>query len=55
MTRPDWIHTISGYAPEGDIWAAYDPREPHETRPIGWGATEAEAIDDLIAQLEDME
>ena len=57
MTRPDWIRTSYEWPPIpcGGFWIAYDDRLGADASSYGQGATEAEAIDDLIAQLEDME
>jgi len=57
MTRPDWIRTSYEWPPIpcGGFWIAYDDRLGADTSPYGQGATEQDAIDDLMAQLEDME
>lgn len=36
-------------------WRAIDDDTHDLGRPIGWGATEQEAIDDLMAQLEELD
>jgi hypothetical protein len=40
--------------PNGAHWTAQDDRLGADTSPIGQGATEQEAIDDLLAKLECM-
>lgn len=57
MTRPDWIRTTFEWPPipGGGFWRAWDDRLGADSSPYGQGATEAEAIEDLIAQLEDAE
>ncbi|WP_172430989.1 hypothetical protein [Mameliella alba] len=37
----------------GADWCAYDDRRGADASPYGWGATEDEAITDLLEQLED--
>ena len=50
ITAFEWPPTpLPGY------WQAWDDRLGADTSPIGTGATEQEAIDDLMAQLEDTE
>lgn len=41
--------------PVPGFWRAYDDDLDADTSPYGQGATEQEAIDDLMAQLEDTE
>lgn len=54
MTRPDWIRTSYEYPPywTDGFWRAWDDRMGADDSPYGQGATEAEAIDDLMAQME---
>ena len=40
--------------PNGDHWIAYDDNLGADTSPYGQGATEQEAIDDLMAQIDDV-
>lgn len=40
-------------APCQPFWRAYDDAMGADTSPYGMGETEQEAIDDLVAQLED--
>jgi hypothetical protein len=49
------IHTTYEHppAPMRPFWRAWDDRLGADTSPYGQGATEQEAIDDLLAQLED--
>ena len=57
MTRPDWIITTHEEPPihVPGFWIACDDSLGADCSPYGQGATEAEAIDDLMVQLEDME
>jgi predicted RNase H-like HicB family nuclease len=57
MNRPDCIRTSYEWPPIpcGGFWIAWDDRLGADTSPYGQGATEAEAIDDLMVLLEDME
>jgi hypothetical protein len=55
MIRPDWIRTSCEHGPGVTFWRAWDDRLGADASPYGQGATEAEAIDDLMAKLEDME
>ena len=41
--------------PNADHWIAYDDNLGADSSPYGYGATEHDAIDDLLTQLEDME
>ena len=56
MTRPDWI--ITSYKeppiPVPGFWRAYDDRLGADCSPYCQGATEDEAVNDLMVQLEDM-
>ena len=56
MTRPDWIHTAYEWPPipVPPFWSAWDDRLGADCSPYGQGATEDEAVEDLIAQLEDL-
>ena len=49
------IKTVYEYPPipNADHWIAYDDNLGADTSPYGRGATEQEAIDDLMAQMED--
>lgn len=51
------IKTVYEYppVPVSGFWIAYDDDPGADTSPYGQGATEQEAIDDLMAQLEDAE
>ena len=51
------IKTVYEYppVPVSGFWIAYDDNLGADTSPCGQGATEQEAIDDLMAQLEDVE
>jgi hypothetical protein len=58
MTRPDWIKTSYVFPPipiRSHDWCAYDDRLGADVGPYGWGATEDEAIADLLEQMEDTE
>lgn len=57
MSHSDWIITSfeTPPIPVPGFWRAYDDRLGADCSPYGQGKTEAEAIDDLLAQLEDME
>lgn len=44
----DWCATLDGYDP-----TPLEPGDPYRGGPTGWGATEQEAIDDLLTMLED--
>jgi len=58
MTRPSWLVTSYECPPipyRGADWAAWDDRLGADSSPIGRGATEQEAIADLMEQMEDME
>ena len=50
------IKTVYEYPPipAPGFWIAYDDDLGADTSPYGQGATEQEAIDDLMAQLEEM-
>ena len=56
MTAP---RIITGFVtppiPNADHWTAYDDRLGADASPYGYGATEAEAVDDLKRQLEELE
>ena len=56
MTAPR-IHTAYEHPPTPlpGFWMAWDDRLGADTSPIGRGETEQDAIDDLMAQLEDAE
>ena len=41
--------------PDADHWSAHDDRMGADASPYGYGRTEAEAVDDLKRQLEEME
>lgn len=53
--RPDWLVLtyVQTPIPNGDHWTAYDDRLGADASPYGQGATPDEAVDDLLAQLED--
>ena len=55
MTREPRIVTTNTWppVPVQGWWMAYDDRLGADDSPYGAGATEQEAIDDLLAQLED--
>lgn len=48
------IHTAHNWPPTPcpPFWEAWDDDQGTDTSPIGRGATEQEAIDDLLAQME---
>ena len=56
MTAPR-IHTSYEHPPipVSPFWTAHDDRLGADASPYGYGATEAEAIEDLKRQLEEME
>ena len=56
MTAPRII-TVHQWPPTPfpPFWEAHDDRMGADTSPIGRGATEAEAVEDLIAKLEESE
>lgn len=51
MTRPDWIRTAYEWPPipVPPFWSAWDDRLGADCSPYGRGATEDEAVEDLIA------
>jgi hypothetical protein len=55
INKPDHIITTlhNPPAPIGAFWTAYDDRLGADSSPYGMGPTEQEAIDDLLAYLED--
>ena len=55
MTHPRIITSfVTPPIPNADHWIAYDDNLGADTSPYGMGQTEAEAVDDLKQQLEDM-
>lgn len=56
MTRPASIRTSYEWPPipTPGFWLAWDDRLGADTSPYGQGATEDEAIEDLMEKLEDM-
>ena len=56
MTKPRITTSfVQPPIPNADHWIAYDDNLGADTSPYGTGATEAEAVDDLKQQLEDMD
>ena len=55
--RAGWIRTSYEHPPipAPPFWIAYDDRLGADTSPYGQGETEADAISDLMDQLEEME
>jgi len=55
LDRPDWIRTSYEWPPVpcGGFWVAYDDRLGADSSPYGQGATEQDAIDDLISLLKE--
>jgi hypothetical protein len=54
MTRRIVTTFVTPPIPNADHWQAWDDNMGADTSPVGMGLTEAEAVADLEAQLEDM-
>ena len=54
MTPPR-IHTASHWTPWGEVFLAHDDDKGADASPYGRGMTQQEAVEDLMAQLEDEE